>query len=887
MAPDDIGNPAEADAPGSAIAGVSATPVDYPGSAKKPGTSAVEPITAAERTGLLAELVRTRQSQRRPLTPTEIRVARMDISEDGGIRPRAWKRLDARLSRPAGRSTFPTPTVDLSEMNFEAAASDSDAMDAAVGTKATPKIARVAVGEADPEGTAVGDLPLLRQRVERLRPMTAGCVTTTSLPVRSEVLRGRPPRRWGRPLDPKSMNAEDRQSLRDLLQKEVDCGAIERVTSAEMVELITPIYVVRSGGKLRLIHDCRPLNEDLSHISVRYSSVADVGKLKGKVATRIDVSNAFKHVGLRDDDRKLLCFQVGDTIWRWKTLNFGCSASPALFEHAMGPAVAALKAKGIRFVVYVDDLLVVADDAEDLDRAVVEVIDTLEAFGWCIAKQKVLCAAHTHLVFLGLLVGVATGDLRIPVSKAEKLGRLCREAVATASERVTLPALQSITGLLNFLSTAVPVIGAMTRGLYGALAEAQRSPGRHVWRRGWLAEELAWWASRSATLPMWEGRLSATGKRTVTLVTDASADGVGGIAWRGSCCPDLDLWVQTTKKLKMATQADAEKERSVVTPALFRESAGSIPDPTAPSGAVSARADQSSPSVAPPLQAQWPWLMVGELSAADKSESSAFRELQALRQAISNLERDGWLSEPTSIVWFSDSTAATQALTRWRSGSAGLAGLLTDLWDTVMRLRLDVRPHWISRSTGWLPGADWLSRVCAQRKQAEWSLPAASVDRVVNELGAPAPLLDAFATAANARTARFRSRWPEAGSEGQAFGDAWPVSTWAFPPFSLVGTAVRFWLDGPRHPLVLVAPVDDDTAANLRPAATAGAVRKTTAPWREPLLDVNGTPADGNGPWLRAFLLQVRHPRPEAQHLGGVTGVIPHAQPAGRPGPLK
>jgi hypothetical protein len=92
--------------------------------------------------------------------------------------------------------------------------------------------------------------------------------------------------------------------------------------------------------------------------------------------------------------------------------------------------------------------------------------------------------------------------------------------------------------------------------------------------------------------------------------------------------------------------------------------------------------DSSRPTLSagdPPDQVQWPWLMAGSLSTSEKLESSAVRELLALRQAIANLEADGWLTEPTTVVWSSDSTAATRALLRWRSGSTKLAGLLTDL----------------------------------------------------------------------------------------------------------------------------------------------------------------------------------------------------------------
>jgi hypothetical protein len=844
------------------------------GSASVPAP-AVPALTASERLGLLSELVRTLQLRRCPMSDTEVRVARLEVGASGSVRPRAWRRMAADLSGDK-RSRFVSQELAESRLDMTSNGTEAEMLNAVVGARPSEPKAVTASPYADPEGIAVAPLPLTRARSERLRPMRAGGVSVTSLPVRTEVLRDKPPRRWGRALDPSTLSPEDRQALRDLLEKELSCGAIERVTSTDEIELVTPIYVVRSGGKLRLIHDCRPLNQQLEHITVKYSSVTDVGALRGKLATKIDLENAFKNVGLCEADRKLLCFQLGSTVWRWTTLNFGCAASPALFDRAISPAVAEMRRRGIRFLIYVDDILIVGDTVEELDAAVVETIDVLESFGWGVSRSKILCGAHSHIVFLGLRVEIVNGELRIPQSKADKLGRLCREAAA--KERVTLPELQAITGLLNFLSVAVPVIGAMTRALYGCLAEAEGSPGRHVWRRGLLDAELRWWSARATTLTEWKGRVRCgDGDGAVTLVTDASADGVGGIAWRGPVCPELGEWVRATRHLMSTTQKpSSEAEKAKANPSAVFQST------TAPA----ARAEPVSEKKA----LLWPWLMAGRLSELDRLESSAVRELQALVQSLQNLERDEWFARPTVLVWYSDSTAATRALIKWRSKSTRLSALLTEVWETCCRLHLEIRPHWISRDSGWLPGADWLSRVVGRRRQAEWSVSPARVREVVRELDAPVLELDAFASATNAQAPRFRSRWPERGSEGQSFGDPWRVPTWAFPPFGMVTQALQFWADGPRAPLVIVVPMDARSELGLQLARRDGSIHGATAPWREPLIDVDGSTAPGDGPVLRAFLLKAgpsgRPHRTEAAQ-SATSDAPTAARPQKRPGPLK
>lgn len=826
------------------------------------------------RKGLLVELVKVLQLRRAPLTPVERKSVRL-TSCATGAKPRAWRRLLQSLMRDGDRGKFPRREVKIEELNLDQNGSDAEVLDRLMKCSPSPPVAKKAPVQ-DEEGTSVGPLVRTALRVETLREMGPKTrVAETTLPFLTSTTRGGPPSKWGRGMKTADLDDRQRHALRDLLEKELKCGSIERVTDMTDIDLITPIHMVESGGRLRLIHDCRALNATLQNLPVKYSSVRDVAALKGKVATKLDLVNAFKHVGVVEADRASLCFTIDGTVWRWTTLNFGMSVSPALYARALEPALAEMRSKNIRFISYVDDFLVVADDVEELDAATTATIDILERHGWSVSKSKTFTSAHSIITFLGLLVNIETGELRIPPSKAAKLKRLCSEALSGL--RVTRNQLQKLVGLINFFAVACPVLGALSRGLTGALAETERTPGHHVWRRGILEVELRWWACRADELPSWEGPVRNGDAPFVSLVTDASANGVGGLAWRGTArCPNLDAWVrwaQRTQRYESEVDADVRRRRDAhdtedVSWAGEGKSATMNSIANKSTNADGFRCALPAIEMESPLgrslgdssdrATAWPWLMAEGLGDDEAEESSAVRELLALVRALSGLAKKGWFATPTILLWTSDSQAATRALTKWRSRSTALAAVLDEVWRLCRLHRVEVRPEWVDRESGWLPGADWLSRVVGRRAQAEWAVPTRVVDSVLSELGAGRPDVDYFASRANRRARRFRSRWPEEGSEGPALARPWDAPGWAFPPFGMAAEAVRHWLAGPRHDLVLILPVDDRGRTAIEPAAKLGLIRRATAPWRVALEDEQGVPALGQCLPLRGLLLSPR-----------------------------
>ena len=319
--------------------------------------------------------------------------------------------------------------------------------------------------------------------------------------------------------------------------------------------------------------------------------------------------------------------------------------------------------------------------------------------------------------------------------------------------------------------------------------------------------------------------------RTGTIVTDASADGAGGLAWKDRrAAPDLDSWAERSLpssaglitvafEFSQAEMADSSAVREVLALLMFLKK---LLEPS----------DTNSISAGIPAF----------INTADGRDS--------------NIVSSDWSDR--SIFWYSDSSAAVSAISKWRSGSNILTNVIRELWELADGANISIFPHWVSRELGWLPAADFLSRVVGRRKQTEWAISDELFAKIKSDLRVDLNL-DAFASNINKKCPRFLSRHIERDSLGSAFAKLWAhEKVYAFPPFSMVREAVSHWRRSPGATLVLLAPRKDPA---VREALQSGEVLRVLGwPASERLLDVSGIAARFPPPRHLAFYL-FRHQR--------------------------
>ena len=511
--------------------------------------------------------------------------------------------------------------------------------------------------------------------------------------------------------------------------EEVVMGSIEEVKSWNQVRVLLPVFVVAHPvtGKLRVIYDGRALNVYLADAagSVKYESLRDALLLRARVATKLDLQAAFRHVRIHEDHQQYFGFTLNGKVYRYTCLPFGCSWSPALYAKMLAPAIEAIRRMGIRIIWYVDDILVVGDTRAELDTALAKVMQTLAAHQWKVAADKTFCHAYTTLPFLGLLTEFeADGTARLSIPSAKRDRIVAELSAILDAGRASINDMQKVVGKLGFARIVVTELGFARSAFDGAIAAAQRQGSYYIPIVGRLQEDLM------AILALFRDDSILERKTPLpfsylaehVLYSDASAFGWGVLL-----------------------------------------------------------VDPKAPFVGPPGSVRAAgWSRTGGFSPAEISLSSAAREIRAITYGIVSLDlRDA------RLLWHSDSTSAVAAISKWASSSAGVADALAELFGEVRRRRLTIDLVHVRRDLELMPVADWLSRRGWRDRQAEWAMPADAVAKVCAALSLQCTG-DLFASARNRQFPTFCSRFLEVASRGDAmFTPWWGRSWWAFPPLSM------------------------------------------------------------------------------------------------------
>ena len=256
-------------------------------------------------------------------------------------------------------------------------------------------------------------------------------------------------------------------------------------------------------------------------------SLRDILK-KGDWLAKIDLKDAYLTVPMAEVHRKYLRFQWQGKIYEFKSLPFGLASAPLAFTKLLRPVVAFLRQRGVRLVVYLDDILLMAETPELLQQHLQLTTSLLTDLGFLLNLKKCILTPCRRIEFLGFIVDSLTFSLYVPPDKIAKIKKECRHLL----NKVTVSArtLAHIIGLLTSITPAVLQAPLHYRGLQRLRSRAlqQSNPQNPdydttVPLSQEAQQDLTWWTEYSFQ----EGRPLRWPQPTLTIESDASKRGWG------------------------------------------------------------------------------------------------------------------------------------------------------------------------------------------------------------------------------------------------------------------------------------------------------------------------------------------------------------------------
>lgn len=207
----------------------------------------------------------------------------------------------------------------------------------------------------------------------------------------------------------------------------------------------SPIWVVpkkadASGKqKYRMVIDYRKLNDVTIPDKYPIPNINDVlpQLSKSKLFSVIDLKSGFHQIPLREQDMQKTAFSVNNGKYEFTRLPFGLKNAPSIFQRALDDILREYIGK-ICFV-YIDDIIIFAENEEDHLRNLNIVFETLELANMKVQLDK--CEfLKKEVEFLGFIVsdsGIKTNPKRV-------------EAINNFPPPRTLKELRSFLGMSNF-----------------------------------------------------------------------------------------------------------------------------------------------------------------------------------------------------------------------------------------------------------------------------------------------------------------------------------------------------------------------------------------------------------------------------------------------------
>ena len=292
------------------------------------------------------------------------------------------------------------------------------------------------------------------------------------------------------------MNSLEERAMDQEIESMLAKGAI-REAIPKSDQFLSNMFVTPKGeDQYRPIINLKKLNEYVPYHHFKMEGLKDLKHLlkKGDWICKLDLKDAYFSVPLGTRSRKLVRFKWKGKLYEFLCLAFGLGPAPRIFTKLMKVPISLLRRLGIRLVIYLDDLLIVASSKEEMEQARDTVLFLFHHLGLTINLKKSVLTPSQRLEFLGIIVDSLTMTFSLSQKKIKKLILLCREA--QTHPNMTLRDLCSLIGKLRSTAAAVTPAPLQVRYLQQSCIAAQTN-GRHYEYIITLSQEgkteLRWW----------------------------------------------------------------------------------------------------------------------------------------------------------------------------------------------------------------------------------------------------------------------------------------------------------------------------------------------------------------------------------------------------------
>lgn len=203
----------------------------------------------------------------------------------------------------------------------------------------------------------------------------------------------------------------------------IEINAIKKVRYHKQQFLSSYFLIKKPNGKIRFILNLKKLNHYITAPHFKLEDYRTVLKLTTKTCfyTSIDLKDAYFLLPIHHEYRKYLRFQFETTIYEFNCLPFGLNIGPYIFTKIMKPVVKQLRIENIMCIIYLNDLLIIANNEHECKLHYLKCRRLLETLGFLINDEKSISKPTQCIKFLGFQFDSVEMTNSLPWDKQQKV----------------------------------------------------------------------------------------------------------------------------------------------------------------------------------------------------------------------------------------------------------------------------------------------------------------------------------------------------------------------------------------------------------------------------------------------------------------------------------
>ena len=220
--------------------------------------------------------------------------------------------------------------------------------------------------------------------------------------------------------EPRELSLEEDRAL--AVRLEVDelvlKGAVTRVQERPH-QFVSQIFTIpkKDSGKERPVENLKALNGFVCYEHFKKEGLKLLPDLlqPNDWLVKLDLKDAYFVVPTHHDFKRLLRFRWSGQLFQYQCLPFGLSSAPRVFTKLMKAPTSIRRNQGVRLIIYLDDLLIMASVAAEALEHLRRAIQLLHQLGFLINFKKLVLTPAQSILFLGFEVDSRVMEMRVPL----------------------------------------------------------------------------------------------------------------------------------------------------------------------------------------------------------------------------------------------------------------------------------------------------------------------------------------------------------------------------------------------------------------------------------------------------------------------------------------